>query len=67
MPESIITTVLSPNGESEIELKIEYEDEAVAFFLDDKEIFSADWGNNMMRLFMRALQLWFDWDYLKIE
>ena len=64
MQESLTTTVVLPD-ESEATLEVIFDLDSLTFCLNGKEIFSADWSSNLMRLFMRALQRWFDWDMLK--
>ena len=66
MKEILTAVVVIPDGDEAI-LSIHYYQKlsVVEFYLDDELIFSADWGNNIMRLFIRALQLWFDWDQIE--
>lgn len=65
MTESLVATVMLPNAdEAKLNMVVDTTHDTVQFYLDDEEIFSADWGANLMRLFVRALQLWFDWDQL---
>ena len=45
-------------GEKEVELKVEFQDDVVTFFLDKREIFGGDWTANFFELFCKAVGNW---------